>query len=422
MTHLTVRLLLAEDSPADAEMALRELKRAGLRIAHHVVDSERPFLRALRAFGPDVILSDFSMPGFDGMEALHLARELVPETPFIFVSGTLGEEYAVRALKSGAWDYVLKTNLVRLPAAVERAAAEAQAQRERRRTATELEIARKRLQEREAALTQAQQMAKLAHVVSGKDGSFKTWSDNLPRLLGIGPAQFPRNIHAWLELVHPDDRERLRARTLDADATGQRGDIDYRLRHAGGAWIHLRQVIELVEVNDDDGEERWFNTLQDVTEQKLAEDRIKRLNRVYAVLSGINSLIVRAPKREELYEEACRIAVEAGRLRMAWLGVYDRKARLVRPVASHGYDEGFLRLMSLSMSDRVPQGRGLVRRAIREKRPVMINDVNQDSKFRLRNAALERGYRSAAVLPLTVAGEVTGVLGLFASEPEFSRG
>lgn len=419
MTQPTLRILLAEDTPVDAELVLRELKRAGLRITSHVAASEEPFIRALRTFGPDVILSDFSMPGFDGMEALRLARELAPETPFIFVSGTLGEEYAVRALKNGAWDYVLKTNLIRLPATVERAAADAEAQRERRRTATELEIARKRLQEREAGLTQAQHMAKLAHVITGKDGLFKTWSDSLPRLLGLAPAQLPRSIRAWLELVHPDDRERFRAKTPDAGAARERGDIEYRIRHASGAWIHLREVIELVETDDTGAEERWFNTLQDVTEQKIAEDRIKRLNRVYAVLSGINSLIVRAPKREELFTEASRIAVEAGQLRMAWLGAYDPEAQLVTPVAWHGHEEGFLRLMSLSLSDPAPEGRGMVRRAIREKSPVVINDIKGDTKFRLRDAALERGFRSGAVLPLTFAGEVIGVLGLFAGEADF---
>lgn len=418
MNHLTLRLLFAEDNPNDVDLALRELKRAGLRIAHHVVDSKEAFTTALRGFGPDVVISDFSMPSFNGMDALRLARELVPETPFIFLSGTLGEEYAVRALKSGAWDYVLKSNLVRFPSAVERAAAEAQVQRERRRTEAELEIARKRLLEREAGLTQAQHMAKLAHVINGSDGSFRSWSDNLPDLLGLTPVQLPRSIPAWLKLVHPDDRERLRAKVQDVTATKGRGDIDYRLTHASGSWMHVRQVIELVET-DPEGQERWFNTLQDVTEQKLAEERIRRLNRVHAVLSGINSLIVRAPRREELYQQACRIAVEAGQMRMAWVGIYDGSAQRVTPVASHGHEDGFLQLIDLSMSDPVRQGRGLVRRAIHEKGPVIISDVKQDSKFRLRDEALKRGYGSAAALPLMVRDEVIGVLGLFAGEPNF---
>jgi diguanylate cyclase (GGDEF)-like protein len=133
LTSPAVRVLLTEDVAADAELELRELKRAGLRVSHRTVDTEESFAAALREFAPDVILSDFSMPGFDGMAALAMARERSPETPFIFVSGTIGEEYAIRALRNGATDYVLKTNLVRLPAAVERALLEAKKRRELQR-------------------------------------------------------------------------------------------------------------------------------------------------------------------------------------------------------------------------------------------------------------------------------------------------
>jgi diguanylate cyclase (GGDEF)-like protein len=124
-----IRVLLTEDVVSDAELEVRELKRAGLRISHLITDTEETFTNALRDFSPDVILSDFSMPSFDGMSALAIARAIRPETPFIFVSGTIGEEYAIRALKNGATDYVLKSNLVRLPAAVERALADAEQRR-----------------------------------------------------------------------------------------------------------------------------------------------------------------------------------------------------------------------------------------------------------------------------------------------------
>src|SRR5262245_5947902 len=141
----SIRVLLTEDVRSDAELEVRELKRAGLRIVHRIVDTEEPFEEALREFSPAVILSDFSMPNFDGMAALAVARELAPDIPFVFVSGTIGEEYAIRALKNGATDYVLKTNLVRLPAAVERALAEARERREKRRAEIERDIARERL-------------------------------------------------------------------------------------------------------------------------------------------------------------------------------------------------------------------------------------------------------------------------------------
>ncbi|HEX4325685.1 MAG TPA: EAL domain-containing protein [Burkholderiales bacterium] len=119
-----ISVLMVEDSKKDAELALRELKRAGLDCVGRRVDTDSDFRSALYSMKPDIILSDFSMPRFDGMSALALAWELCPDVPFIFLSGTIGEEYAIRALKNGASDYVLKDNLMRLPPAVERAIAD----------------------------------------------------------------------------------------------------------------------------------------------------------------------------------------------------------------------------------------------------------------------------------------------------------
>ena len=416
----TLRVLLAEDVAPDAELEVRELKRAGLRVSHRIVDSEKDFIRALREFAPDVILSDFSMPQFDGMEALRLAKELAPDTPFIFVSGTLGEEYAIRALKNGATDYVVKSNLVRLSAAVERALAEAKLLRERRQTETELEIARERLQEREAGLRRAQIMAKLAHVITGLDGTFESWSDTLPGLIGMQPASMPRSTREWLDIMHPEDREALRAKSIEAGATGKRVEVEYRLRRDGAEWIHVRQVIEPLGGRPEaGGSERWFSTLQDITEQKRAEERIKRLNRVYAVLSGINGLIVRVRDRDELFREACRLAVEAGKFGMAWIGLVDREAMSVKPVAWHGTDAEYIRLMPLGLVDTGPQGRGLAGRAVRERTAITIDDMTQDPRILLRKEALERGFRSLVMLPLMVAEEPVGVLALYAGEIGF---
>src|SRR5712671_3216157 len=173
-----IRLLLSEDNPADIELELREVRRAGLQVTHQVAASEALFTRALSEFAPDVILSDFSMPQFDGMEALRIARELAPATPFVFVSGTIGEHHAIRALRNGATDYVLKGNLIRLPAAIERAVAEGKERRAR--------------QNAEAGLARAQLMAKLAHVVTGPGGAFESWSDSVAQLLGIEGKDVPK--------------------------------------------------------------------------------------------------------------------------------------------------------------------------------------------------------------------------------------
>ncbi len=119
-----VNLLFVEDSAEDVQLALRALRRDGLETLWRQVDSESTMKVALSEARPDAILSDFSMPGFDGMEALLLAREIVPQVPFIFLSGTIGEERAIAAIRMGATDYVLKSSMRRLGTAVKRALSE----------------------------------------------------------------------------------------------------------------------------------------------------------------------------------------------------------------------------------------------------------------------------------------------------------
>jgi PAS domain S-box-containing protein/diguanylate cyclase (GGDEF)-like protein len=127
-----IRILLVEDFGPDAELELRELQRSGLRFVSKVVETEPEFRDSLQTFDPHVVLSDFSLPQFSGMAALAICRQLRPDIPFLFVSGTLGEESAVEALRSGATDYVLKTNLKRFPSAVQRAITESRDRQARR--------------------------------------------------------------------------------------------------------------------------------------------------------------------------------------------------------------------------------------------------------------------------------------------------
>jgi diguanylate cyclase (GGDEF)-like protein len=120
-----LRVLLLEDVPTDAELETVALRRANIPCESRRVETEHEFLDQLEKFKPDLVLSDFTLPHFDGLKALKLMRERQPELPFIFVSGTIGEERAVEALRNGATDYILKSNLLRLPAAVTRAVREA---------------------------------------------------------------------------------------------------------------------------------------------------------------------------------------------------------------------------------------------------------------------------------------------------------
>ena len=125
-----IRILLVEDSPEDADLVLHQLRVQGIPFISHRVDTEPAMREALTTFQPNLVFSDFGLPRFDGLSALQVALEVAAEVPFIFVSGTIGEERAIEALRRGAVDYVLKTNLSRLGPAVTRALAEAAARRQ----------------------------------------------------------------------------------------------------------------------------------------------------------------------------------------------------------------------------------------------------------------------------------------------------
>lgn len=133
-----LRVLILEDVPTDAELMQHELRKAGLAFTAERVETRGDFARALKERTPDIILADYSLPGFDGLSALALAREQCPDVPFLFVTGTLGEEHAVESLKHGAADYILKGRLSRLGPAVQRALEDARLQQERQAARAEI--------------------------------------------------------------------------------------------------------------------------------------------------------------------------------------------------------------------------------------------------------------------------------------------
>ncbi len=167
--------------------------------------------------------------------------------------------------------------------------------------------------------------------------------------------------------------------------------------------------------------QRTATLTEEIAERKRAEEKVKRLNRMYAVLSGINTTIIRVRDRQELFEEACRIAVEHGQFEMAWIGVLDPKTLEVSPAASAGIDVSELPTEKVSVRGDVPEGQGETGRAIREKRPVFSNNIALEPGIggERRKAALRRGLHSIAALPLLVGEEVVGNLTLFAKEPDF---
>ena len=173
---------------------------------------------------------------------------------------------------------------------------------------------------------------------------------------------------------------------------------------------HLEKLVE----------QRTAALTAEIAQRKEQEAKVLRLNRIYSVLSGINTTIVRVREQQELFTEACRIAVEHGQFRMAWIGVLDSEGVNVTPVVKAGFEDGYLDHISLSLRDDDPDGCKLVVRALREKTSVVCNDVGTDPQMaRWREEALLRGYRSGVVFPLLTGGKTAGVFALYASETGF---
>jgi PAS domain S-box-containing protein len=157
----------------------------------------------------------------------------------------------------------------------------------------------------------------------------------------------------------------------------------------------------------------------DITERKIAEAKINRLNRVYSVLSQINEAIVRVNDVRQLYEESCHIAVEQGGLRMAWVGLVNEQTGLIEPISSAGAVDGYFdRIRGDARNDAL--GQGPTGKSIREDRIDIHNDLEKDPGVASwRDEALARSYRSSAAFPLRLGSKVIGAFTLYSSEPYF---
>ena len=158
---------------------------------------------------------------------------------------------------------------------------------------------------------------------------------------------------------------------------------------------------------------------RDISDRKEAENKIGRLNRVYAVLSGINTLIVRVRNRDELFKEACRIAVEQGGFRMSLICIADRGTMKIVPVASAGKDAELLTAIETLLLSSEGAPNTMVSRAMMEKKAIVSNDSQSDPQVLLSERYAKSGVRSVAVLPLIASNESVGVLALYANEIEF---
>jgi diguanylate cyclase (GGDEF)-like protein/PAS domain S-box-containing protein len=404
-----LRLLLVEDSPQDSELILHEFKRASFDVECQRVETEAALKEALQGFYPDVILCDFTMPRFSGAEALAIAKTAVPDTPFIFVSGTIGEERAVEAMRLGATDYVLKDRLRRLTPAVTRALQEAQERIQHRHAQAALRESEERFR------SFMQHVPGRASAVD-VEGRYTYVNENWLSAFGKTAAEVIGHTH---DEVWPAERA-VNIKSVHRQVVETNQPV--RRVFTAGSGHDLRWWLSNhFPIPDDQGGTALVGTIAvDITEQKTQEEKIARLSRIHAVLSGINSAIVRIRDRQELFDEACRIAVEQGNFGLAWIGIYDPDTLDLTPVAlARPVTEQIERNKAARFDVPIPED--LLGRAIRERMPVFDNDLSTESggDGKRRQEAVRLGYRSVIVMPLFEGQAVAGGLSMFAKEPDF---
>src|SRR3989475_1074843 len=274
--HAPLHVLIVGDAEAAASRLGRELRRGGLEPAFERVDTPDALRAALARQEWDILFADYSMPHFSGTAALALVRERELDLPFIFVSGTIGEDTAVEAMRAGAQDYVTKGNLKRLLPAVERELQDARERRDRKRAEATLRVTQERLRQVTASSTAVLS----ATAVTGE--TFRpTWvTENITRIMGYDPAE-ALGPTWWTDHLHSEDRDPVLA-AVPSILSRDHLAFEYRFRHKDGSyhWIHDEARL----TRDAGGRPvEVFGSWVDITERKGLEMQLLQAQKMEAV-------------------------------------------------------------------------------------------------------------------------------------------
>jgi PAS domain S-box-containing protein/diguanylate cyclase (GGDEF)-like protein len=406
-----LKILFVEDSPEDVALNLLALRELGRPLQSECVASEAALREALARFIPDIVLSDFSMPGFSGMDALRIVEDLTPQTPFLFVSGTIGEELAIEAMQRGASDYVLKDNLRRLKPAIERALRGAAETRER--------------QHMQRALRESEERARSiidttydAFVAIDSAGKIITWNTQAETMFGWSREEAIGRCLS--ETIIPPQHRDAHLRGLQRfQATGKgqliNKQIELTALHRDGREFPIELTIWPLAT----GGTTTINAfLRDVTLRVQQEAKIQQLARIQAVLGALGNAILRSSDTQALLDMTCRLLVEQGGFKAAVIGIGTPENTLV--LSNHFGDaaviETIRRFGAIKLGPAEPNERPSTR-AFREGQKVIIADytVANVPDF-LREEMTRIGV--AAQIALPIGTPTWGILGLYSGKAQ----
>lgn len=412
VTVTMLRILLVEDSQADAELVLRQLRELPRAFEHLRVASETGLRAALADFRPDVILSDFRMPGFSGQQALEIVMTLAPAVPFLFVSGTIGEELAIDTLQKGAVDYVLKDNLRRLPNAIERALDIAHSRHERE----QIEHALRDSEERFRTIVESSNdwiwECDLDTRVTYSNSAVQGILGYTPRELSTMPSK---------DLLLAEDRGEVveKLKLLAEAGQGWQG-WHMRWHHRDGS-VHVLESTGSPRFNKHGKIIGFRGIAHDITERLNQEAQIRHLARIHSVLGALGNAILRAGSRSQLLQQICEVAVDKGGFIAACISELAVDGRILALTHSFGdlrLAEFVASLGPMATDDPAGAAGRPALRALQEQKEIIIRNYADDPQVSTRRRAdmAQIGVGSQICLP--IGNPAWAVMGLYAHEPQ----
>ena len=393
-----LRILYLEDDPTDAELVQATLEAEG--VASHItrVEGEPEFLASLKQGGFDLILADYTLPSFDGISALKIAKEIRPEVPFIFVTGTLGEEVAIEALKMGATDYVFKTRLSRIPPSVRRALREAEERTERKR-------AEEALRRNEVYLEEAQRLSHTGSFGWQVSSGEIYWSEETFRIFQIEPAA-QTTLERAFERIHPEDRQMVR-QTIESAARDRKDlDFEHRLLMLDGSVKYVRVVGH---PREQSGGLEFVGAVTDITARKHAESLLAVEKRSLEMIAAGASLT-------NILEDLCRAIDAQSPQVISSVLLMDPEGRRLWPAAGPKVPGGWTQAIA---GGAIGPRAGSCGTAAFLKKQVITSDIASDPLWvDYRDVALSYGLHASWSQPLIAKNHVVlGTFAMYCTEP-----
>lgn len=276
----SLRILHLEDNPFDAEIVSATLAEDNIDCELTCVETREQFVTAIETKCFDLILADCTLPSFDGMTALAIAREICPETPFIFISGWLGEEVAIETLKSGATDYVLKNRMSRLCPSVRRAMQEVEQKKERRQAEEALQSSQRFAQQIADA---SPNLLYLYDVVNQKNAYV---NHTVSKITHYSMEEIHGQKSSFLAtLLHPDDLDKVceQVKQWETLKDDEVTEVEYRLKRADNDWRWLHSSHTVFSRTPEGKPQLILGTAQDITERKRLEEQLHHAQKMESI-------------------------------------------------------------------------------------------------------------------------------------------